>query len=58
VTRPTSKLLDDILRAAEVAYEIVRRGRERFELDPVAQFGAEIEHYRGEEGRGRTACRP
>ena len=39
--RPVDKLLDDILQAADVAAEIVRRGRERFESDPVAQFGAE-----------------
>ena len=39
--RPVDKLLDDILDAAAVAAEIVRRGRESFESDPVAQFGAE-----------------
>jgi predicted nucleotidyltransferase len=31
----------DILQAAEVAAEIVRRGRANFESDPVAQYGAE-----------------
>jgi uncharacterized protein with HEPN domain len=41
VKRSVEKLLDDMLQAAEVADEIVRRGRERFESDPVAQFGAE-----------------
>jgi uncharacterized protein with HEPN domain len=41
VKRPIDKLLEDILRATEVADEIVRRGRERFETDLVAQFGAE-----------------
>jgi uncharacterized protein with HEPN domain len=41
VKRPVDKLLEDILRATEVADEIVRRGRERFEADQVAQFGAE-----------------
>jgi uncharacterized protein with HEPN domain len=35
------QLLDDILQAAAVADEIVRRGPERFESDLVAQFGAE-----------------
>ena len=39
--RPVEKLLDDIIQAAEVAAEIVRRGRERFETDPVTQFSAE-----------------
>ena len=39
--RPVDRLLDDIIEAAEVADEIVRRGRARFESDPVAQFGAE-----------------
>ena len=39
--RPADKLLDDMLQAADVAAEIVRRGREAFEADPVAQFGAE-----------------
>lgn len=39
--RPVDKLLDDIIQAAEVADEIVRRGREAFESDPVMQFGAE-----------------
>ncbi|HEV2895898.1 MAG TPA: HepT-like ribonuclease domain-containing protein [Actinomycetota bacterium] len=33
--------MEDIVRAAEVADEIVRRGQRRFESDPVAQFGAE-----------------
>jgi uncharacterized protein with HEPN domain len=41
VKRPVDKLLDDIVRAAEVADEIVRSGREAFDSDPVAQFGAE-----------------
>jgi uncharacterized protein with HEPN domain len=41
VRRPADKLLDDILQAAAVAAAIVRRGREQFEADPVAQFGAE-----------------
>jgi uncharacterized protein with HEPN domain len=41
VRRSADKLLDDILRAADVADEIVRRGREGFESDLVAQFGAE-----------------
>jgi hypothetical protein len=35
--RPAGKLLDDIIQAAEVADEIVRRGRANFESDPVAQ---------------------
>ena len=39
--RPVDGLLDDIIEAAEVADEIVRRGRARFESDPVTQFGAE-----------------
>ena len=39
--RSVDKLLDDILRAAVVADEIVRRGRANFESDPVAQYGAE-----------------
>jgi uncharacterized protein with HEPN domain len=39
--RPVGKLLDDIIQAAEIADEIVRRGRANFESDPVAQFGAE-----------------
>ena len=39
--RPVDKLLDDIIQAAEVADEIVRRGRASFESDAVAQFGAE-----------------
>jgi uncharacterized protein with HEPN domain len=41
VKRPVDTLLDDIIEAAEVADKIVRRGRETFESDPVAQFGAE-----------------
>jgi hypothetical protein len=41
VKRPVDKLLDDIVQAAEVAGEIVRRGRVAFESDPVAQYGAE-----------------
>jgi uncharacterized protein with HEPN domain len=41
VKRPVDKLLDDILEAAAVAAEIVRRGWESFQSDPVAQFGAE-----------------
>jgi hypothetical protein len=45
---PVDKLLDDILDSAAVAAEIVRRGRESFHSDPVAQFGAAaIERYRG-----------
>ena len=39
--RSVDKLLDDIIQAAAVADEIVRRGRANFESDPVAQFGAE-----------------
>ena len=39
--RPVDKLLDDILQASRVAAEIVHRGREHFESDLVAQFGAE-----------------
>ena len=39
--RPVDKLLDDILQASRVAAEIVDRGREHFESDLVAQFGAE-----------------
>ena len=39
--RPVDKLLDDLLQAADVADEIVRRGREHFENDLVTQFGAE-----------------
>jgi uncharacterized protein with HEPN domain len=41
VKRSVDKLLDDILQAAEVAAEIVRRGRANFESDPVAQYDAE-----------------
>jgi uncharacterized protein with HEPN domain len=41
VKRPVDKLLDDIIQAAEVADEIVRRGRDRFKSDAVAQYGAE-----------------
>jgi uncharacterized protein with HEPN domain len=41
VKRPVDRLLDDIIKAAEVAEEIVRRGRADFDADPVAQFGAE-----------------
>jgi uncharacterized protein with HEPN domain len=41
VKRPVDKLLDDILQAADVAAEIVRRGRNAFESDAVAQYGAE-----------------
>jgi uncharacterized protein with HEPN domain len=41
VKRTVDKLLDDILQAAAVADEIVRRGRAAFESDLVAQFGAE-----------------
>jgi uncharacterized protein with HEPN domain len=41
VRRPVDKLLDDMLQASAVAAEIVRRGREVFEADPVAQYGAE-----------------
>jgi uncharacterized protein with HEPN domain len=41
VKRSVDKLLDDIMQAAQVADEIVRRGRKGFESDPVAQFGAE-----------------
>jgi uncharacterized protein with HEPN domain len=41
VKRSVDKLLDDIIEAAAVADEIVRRGRANFESDPVAQFGAE-----------------
>jgi hypothetical protein len=33
VRRPVAKLLDDILEAAAVAAEIVRRGRESFQSD-------------------------
>jgi uncharacterized protein with HEPN domain len=41
VKRPVDKLLDDIVEAAAVAAEIVRRGWESFQSDPVAQYGAE-----------------
>jgi uncharacterized protein with HEPN domain len=41
VRRPVDKLLEDIILAADVAREIVDRGREQFESDLVAQFGAE-----------------
>jgi uncharacterized protein with HEPN domain len=41
VKRSVDKLLDDIMQAAQVADEIVRRGRATFESDAVAQFGAE-----------------
>jgi uncharacterized protein with HEPN domain len=41
VKRPADRLLDDILQAAAVAAEIVRRGPANFESDPVTQFGAE-----------------
>jgi uncharacterized protein with HEPN domain len=41
VKRPVDKLLDDILQTSRVAAEIVHRGRELFESDLVAQFGAE-----------------
>jgi uncharacterized protein with HEPN domain len=41
VKRPVDKLLDDIIEAAAVADEIVRRGRASFESDAVAQYGAE-----------------
>jgi uncharacterized protein with HEPN domain len=41
VRRPVDKLLEDIILAADVAREIVDRGREHFETDLVAQFGAE-----------------
>jgi hypothetical protein len=33
VRRPVDKLLEDLLLAADVADEIVQRGRERFEAD-------------------------
>lgn len=39
--RPVDKLLEDIIPAADVAREIVDRGRDRFESDLVTQFGAE-----------------
>jgi uncharacterized protein with HEPN domain len=39
--RPVSKLLDDILLAADVAGAIVDHGRDRFANDLVLQFGAE-----------------
>jgi uncharacterized protein with HEPN domain len=41
VKRTVDKLLDDILKAAEVADEIVHRGRAAYESDTVAQYGAE-----------------
>jgi uncharacterized protein with HEPN domain len=41
VKRSVDKLLDDIIQAAAVADEIVRRGRANVESDPVAQCGAE-----------------
>jgi uncharacterized protein with HEPN domain len=41
VKRPVDKPLDDTIQAAEVADEIVRRGRATFESDTVAQFGSE-----------------
>lgn len=39
--RPVDKLLEDITLAADVAQEIVGRGRGHFEDDLVTQFGAE-----------------
>ena len=39
--RPVEKLLEDLLLAADVADEIVQRGRDHFESDLVSQFGAE-----------------
>jgi uncharacterized protein with HEPN domain len=41
VRRPVDKLLEDITLAADVAHEIVDRGRDHFESDLVTQFGAE-----------------
>jgi uncharacterized protein with HEPN domain len=41
VRRPVDKLLEDIILAADVAHEIVDRGRHHLETDLVAQFGAE-----------------
>jgi hypothetical protein len=41
VRPPVDKLLEDIILAADVAREIVDRGREQFESDLVARFGAE-----------------
>jgi uncharacterized protein with HEPN domain len=41
VKRPVDKLLVDIIQAAEVADEIVRRGARASSRMPVAQFGAE-----------------
>jgi uncharacterized protein with HEPN domain len=41
VKRSADKLLDDIIQAAEVADQIVRRGQATFESDTVVQFGAE-----------------
>jgi len=41
VRRPVDKLLEDISLAADVADEIVQRGRDHFETDLVTQFGAE-----------------
>jgi hypothetical protein len=42
VRRPVDKLLEDITLAADVAQEIVDRGRDHFEADLVTQFGAEV----------------
>lgn len=39
--RPVDRLLEDILLAADVADQIVTRGREQFDRDLVVQFGAE-----------------
>lgn len=39
--RPVDKLLEDILRAAEVAAAITAQGRARFTDDLVLQFAAE-----------------
>jgi uncharacterized protein with HEPN domain len=41
VRRPVDKLLEDLLLAADVAGEIVQRGREHFQTELVTQFGPE-----------------
>jgi hypothetical protein len=56
VRRPVDKLLDDIVQAAEVADEIVRRGRAGFGSDPVAQFGPEAVVGRIGDAAWNTPC--
>jgi hypothetical protein len=65
--RSADKLLKDILLAADVAEEIVARGRDEFDQDLVVQFGAEAvpsravaeERCRGESRAcGGTGPRP